>query len=280
VLFNWRHRTVDGGDANSTINMINNYYKPGPATPDGPVRHRIVQPSQSWSKTNPVARWGKVYAAGNVVADDPAVTADNWDGGVQFELSPDHLDDGSIAKGAVQGSDKIKELIGKVKVDKPLPMPWMPIQSAQEAYDAVLAGAGATLPVRDAVDQRVITEVKTGVVWAQGQVIPTPPMKGLAKNNIGVAGNGIITDISQVGGYPDYKGTPYVYSQNGGIPDWWKTKYGLDVHDADLAGKDCNGDGYTNIEKYLNGLDPTKKIDWKDPKNNVDKLGDGAALKS
>ena len=34
VLFNWRHRTVDGGDQKSTYNIINNYYKPGPATPD------------------------------------------------------------------------------------------------------------------------------------------------------------------------------------------------------------------------------------------------------
>ena len=44
VLFNWRHRTVDGGDENSRINMINNYYKPGPATPDSPLRYRIVEP--------------------------------------------------------------------------------------------------------------------------------------------------------------------------------------------------------------------------------------------
>ena len=95
------------------------------------------------------------------------------------------------------------------------------------------------------------------------------PMEGLAKNNIGMAGNGIITDISQVGGYPEYKGEPVIYTQHDGIPDWWKKKYGLDVNDPDIAGKDCNGDGYTNIEKYLDGLDPTKKVDWKNLKNNV-----------
>jgi hypothetical protein len=44
------------------------------------------------------------------------------------------------------------------------------------------------------------------------------------------------------------------------------------VNDPDLAGKDYNGDGYTNIEKYLDGIDPTKKIDWKDLKNNVNPL--------
>ncbi|MDD3431142.1 MAG: hypothetical protein PHF38_03855, partial [Bacteroidales bacterium] len=32
VIFNWRHRTMDGGDETSMINVINNYYRPGPAT--------------------------------------------------------------------------------------------------------------------------------------------------------------------------------------------------------------------------------------------------------
>ena len=35
VLFNWVHRTVDGGDHLSYYNIISNYFKPGPATPPG-----------------------------------------------------------------------------------------------------------------------------------------------------------------------------------------------------------------------------------------------------
>jgi hypothetical protein len=151
-------------------------------------------------------------------------------------------------------------------------MPPITVQSAQQAYDSVLADAGATLPRRDPVDQRVINEVKTGVTGGMGQAIPIPPMKGLAKNNIGTAGNGIITDISQVGGYPEYTGAPVTYTQNDGIPDWWKQKYHLDLNDPNLAAKDSSGDGYTNIEKYLDGLDPAQKIDWKDLKNNVNTL--------
>ena len=46
-------------------------------------------------------------------------------------------------------------------------------------------------------------------------------------------------------------------------------------NDPSDAAKDRNGDGYTNIEKYINGLDPTRKIDWSDPKNNVDPLMNG-----
>ena len=267
VLFNWRHRSVDGGDKDSTINMINNYYKPGPATPNGPVRHRIVQPAQSWSKADPVSRWGKVYAAGNVVEGDEQVTADNWaGGGVQFNLAPDPQADGSIAKGAVTDPARIEEIIAKVRVDRPMPMPRMTIQPAREACQAVLDQAGATLPRRDAVDQRIIEEVRTGVTWGMGQDIPIQPMKGLAKNNIGHAGNGIITDISQVGGCPEYKGDPIQYPQHDGIPDWWKKKYGLDPSDPDLASKDCNGDGYTNIEKYLNAIDPAAPTATRAPK--------------
>ena len=43
-------------------------------------------------------------------------------------------------------------------------------------------------------------------------------------------------------------------------------------NDASDAIQDINGDGYNNIEKYINGIDPTKKIDWTDLKNNHDTL--------
>jgi hypothetical protein len=280
VLFNWRHRSVDGGDENSRLNIINNYYKPGPATPQTPVRYRIVQPSQSWSKANPVSRWGKAYVAGNIVDDNEKVTANNWAGGVQFTLAPDPEAGGGIAKGAVKDSDKIDAIIAKVRADEPFPMPPMTIQPAKDAYESVLADAGATLPHRDPVDVRVIEEVRTGQTWGMGQQIPMEPMKGLAKNNIGVAGNGIITDIKQVGGYPDYKGEPVTYSQHDGIPDWWKKKHGLDVNDPHVASKDSNGDGYTNIEKYLDGIDPAKKIDWTDLKHNVNSLSSDKLIAS
>jgi hypothetical protein len=97
-------------------------------------------------------------------------------------------------------------------------------------------------------------------------------MKGLAKNNIGTAGNGIITDISQVGGYPEYRGEPVKDLCADSIPLSWKKKYRLDVNDSTLAQKDLQGDGYTVMDKYLDGLDPRKKIDWSNPKSNVNTL--------
>lgn len=272
VLFNWRHRSLDGGDQHSEYNIISNYFKPGPATLDNPVRYRILEPSQSWSKANPVSYWGRAYVAGNIVKGYPAVTADNWDGGVQFNRAPDPNASGEIAKGLVMEPAMLKEIIAKVRVDKPFPMAPITLQTAPEAFEAVLANAGATRPRRDAVDTRIVECVKTGKVWGEGQAIVAPIMKGLAKNNIGIAGNGIITDPAQVGGYPNYQGEPFKDLGADGIPRAWKLQYRLDPADADLAAKDLQGDGYTVMDKYLAGLDPTQKIDWHDPRSNVNTL--------
>lgn len=272
VLFNWRHRSIDGGDAKSRFNIINNYFKPGPATMHTPVRHRILEPAQSWSRSDPVSRWGKAYVAGNYVVGDPAVTADNWDGGVQFMLAPDPDAAGGLEKGMIEDPARLRSIIASVRVDHPFPMPPMTIESAQAAYVAVLAGAGDTLPRRDPVDARIVACVRTGRVWAEGRTIPMQRVKGLPKNDVGEAGNGIITNIAQVGGFPVYTGRPETDLGPDGIPAWWIAKYGLDANDSDLANRDLRGDGYTVMDKYLDGLDPTRKIDWSDPASNRNTL--------
>jgi hypothetical protein len=266
VLFNWRHRTVDGGDQNSRYNIINNFYKPGPAVNPGPIGYRILLPSASHTKEDPTPRFGGAYVAGNVVAGNKKISANNWAGGVQF------ADGGSKDDPTTSPNDAVKKLIEQVRADEPFPMAPLTMTSAREACQEVLQNAGATLPRRDAVDVRVIGEVKTGKVWSEGKEFTPPPMKGLAKNNWGVAGNGIITDVSQIGGYPDYKGEPINDIGADGIPLSWKKKYGLDTNDVALAQKDLQGDGYTVMDKYLDGLDPTKKIDWSNPASNVNTL--------
>jgi hypothetical protein len=272
VLFNWRHRSVDGGDANSRFNIISNYFKPGPATLDNPVRYRILQPAQSWSKANPVSRWGKAYVAGNVVEGYPDVTADNWNRGVQFEKAPDPDASGAIASGQITETNQYQKVMAQVRVNEPFPMAPITMQTARDAYDSVLAEAGATLPVRDPVDQRAIKETSTGHVWSEGKVFTPKYRDDLPKNDIGVAGNGIITDQSQVGGYPEYQGEPVKDLGADGIPLSWKEKYHLDTKDPNLAQADLQNDGYTVMDKYLDGLDPNKKIDWSDPKSNVNTL--------
>jgi hypothetical protein len=251
VLFNWRHRTVDGGDETSRGNIINNYYKPGPATNDGPVRYRVVLPAgKRLPKGAPAAEadYGRWYVSGNCVGGNEKVTADNWAGGIQIRTG------GSAEEAQVRTAEEaLGAGIDKVRADRPLPMAPVTLHSAEAAYEAVLAGAGATLPRRDPVDVRIVGAVRTGRVSYE-------------------AGKGIITDVKQVGGYPEYGGDPGIDSDGDGIPDWWESKYGLDPHDPADAARDCNGDGYTNLEKYLNGIDPTRRLDFKDPRNNVDTL--------
>ncbi len=74
------------------------------------------------------------------------------------------------------------------------------------------------------------------------------------------------------------KGEPYVDSDGDGMPDAWELANGLNPNDPSDAVKDCNGDGYTNIEKYINGMDTKTKVDWTDLKNNYDTLSKRKSL--
>ncbi len=256
VVFNWVHRSVDGGDYKANFNIINNYFKPGPLTPkDLPVGYRILKPESGRSQLDHSV-FGRAFVNGNIMEGNDRVTKDNWDGGVQVEDLPD--------------AGQYKELI---KWNEPLPMPAFPIMTAAESYPFVLENAGATLPRRDPVDIRIIGQVRDGK-------FPVPEMVSLEnvprfksrRLPVDSYKNGIITDISQVGGYPEYKGTPVTDTDMDGMPDEWEVKYRLNPKDPSDAALDCNGDGYTNIEKYINGLDPEKKVDWTKPENNVDPL--------
>ncbi len=77
-----------------------------------------------------------------------------------------------------------------------------------------------------------------------------------------------------MGGWPEIKSEPALKQtlDHDGIPDAWETAHGLNPNDPSDAQKDSNGDGYTNLEKYLDGIDPSKKVDYRDPKNNFDPL--------
>jgi len=267
VLFNWHHRTVDGGDHRSFYNVINNYLKPGPATPRGSkISYNLVKPESRRAKP-PVDDYGKAFVAGNIVEGNDRVTADNWDGGVQIE---------SIADPAT--------ILPTLKADKPYPGSFFEIQPAEEAYDYVLANAGATRPKRDAVDQRVVEMVRTGAVTTkprkdiQDMLRTVDFSPQVIREITQLVEKGIITDVSQVGGYPEYRGEPYADSDNDGMPDDWEKKHGLAPRDAADAAGDLNGDGYTNIEDFLNGLDPTApKTEWPAPRTYKDLFGSEAS---
>ena len=243
VIFNWVHRSTDGGDYRAMYNMINNYYKPGPQTPkDSPIAHRILKPEAGRSKLGYLT-FGRAYVNGNIVEGNDKVTKDNWDGGVQVE---------DLANAG--------KYTASMKWDKPLPMPEITLLPTVKAYDYVLANAGATLPKRDPVDVRVVEQVRTGkITYKEGVKLPETQFKH-RRLPIDSYKNGIITDISQVGGYPEYTGKPYLDSDKDGMPDEWETKNGLNPKDASDASLDKNKDGYTSIEDYLNSVVPVQQV--------------------
>lgn len=233
VIYNWGYNSCYGGEGTNrdgkgpfSVNMVANYYKAGPATAAGTARYRIAIPSVSADGQN--GRW---FVDKNFVHGFPAVTADNWNGGVQ-------LRGGGTGYGAVRSVD---------------PMPSVPLheQTAQEAFAAVLAGAGAPLPERDAVDVRISDEVRRGVATFEG-VAYRRNKRPFAVD----APCGIIDSQNDVGGWPELLGADApLDSDHDGMPDAWESSCGLDPHDA-ADGKVVTSDGYTNLEHYLNSLAP------------------------
>lgn len=102
------------------------------------------------------------------------------------------------------------------------------MQPADEAFEAVLRFAGASLR-RDAVDERIVEEVRSGT----GSLIDDVPGKG----------------------WPIHESlAPLPDSDNDGMPNDWEMRNGLDPADPSDGNADADGDGYTNLEDYLNGL--------------------------
>jgi pectate lyase len=227
VLFNWQHRTMDGGDASSWVNVVANYYKPGPATQEGDIRYRVCRPQhlEMFSEATTPGKW---HVSDNFVFGHEAITADNWTGGVQFD-EPD-----------IKRLGDVKLAVEKVRGPKPFAAVPITQQTAEKAYEQVLANAGATLPKRDAVDIRIIESVRTG------------------KTTLGR--NGIIDTPADAGGWPEYKSAPApVDTDHDGMPDAWEKAHRLNPNDPSDGAKDADGNGYTNVEEYLNSLVPAMR---------------------
>ena len=276
IIYNWVHRTADGGEYSTMSNFINNYYKPGPLTPEGPISYRIVKSESRSNKLFDYPQYGRIYAAGNIVEGNERVTKDNWDGGIQIA-------DKDLPNGI---PDDVKALMHS---DEPFAMPHLTIIPSDQTFDKVLSNVGATLPCRDIVDQRIVEEVRTGQAYYVKKLPKKNPygdMWGLSDKSKNKEGffkyrrldndsykHGIITSIEQMGGFPKYKKyTAWKDSDGDGMPDEWEIANGLNPNDPSDANLDCNGDGYTNIEKYINGIDTKKKVDWTDLRNNHDTL--------
>ena len=258
VIFNYRHRTVDGGDHRSLFNIINNYFKPGIGTPPSAVAYRILKPESKRSKTV-VDHFGQAYVQGNFVEGYPDVSKDNWAGGVQ----PD-------------SKAPAKDVLTSIRVDRAFDHSPLPIEDAQHMSASCCMQARhfpcTTRSIRGSskwsapARSRRRSCCKVREKAADAKYAPQW-IEELAES----AKHGFITDPEEVGGYPEYNGTPYRDSDHDGIPDDWEVKFGLNPHDPADATQDANGDGYTNIEDFINGLDPrAERKDWTDLRLNID----------
>ena len=261
TLFNWVHRSVDGGDQNSYFTIQNNYFKPGPVTPTNePIGWRLLKPESERNK-NVVDHFGKAYVNGNIVEGNKRVTKNNWDDGVQPEVR----------------SNSLSLVLAEIRTNVPYAHARLPIQSAKAAYKYDMANVGATLPHRDPIDLRIINSVRTGK--ASAHIGPDDMEKfsdvgytsRVTNGLVVLVAKGIITNPAQVGGYPEYQGTPYKDSDGDGLPDKWEIKYGLNPNDPSDAVKDSDGDGYSNIEEFINGTNPVWKKNYVNLRNNVDR---------
>ncbi|WP_229364502.1 pectate lyase [Fibrella aestuarina] len=221
VVFNWGFQSIYGGEGGNQ-NVVNNYFKPGPATKKGAVQYRIMELTAIYydATVRPdTLGAGRFYVAGNVVEGFPAATNDNWGVGVQT-----------------------KDLTAKAhaKAEQAFVVAPVNTQSANDAYESVLQQAGARLPRTDAVDARILAQVRSGQCTVGGKW---------------GANTGIIDAATQVGGWPILNtGTVPPDTDKDGMPDTWETAHHLNPNNPTDGAQIAKGSAYTNLELYLNSL--------------------------
>jgi hypothetical protein len=188
------------------VNYIANYIRPGPSS-KARTPISVGAPSEL-----------KFYIQDNVFEGNRTQTADNS----QF-----------FDRIIIDGKRQVET------VAHPFAAPVVRTSSAADAYVAVLATVGASLPRRDSVDAQIISEVRSG--------------KG-----------SMIDSQQQVGGWPNLKSTvPPRDTDGDGMPDSWERRYGLNPLDRSDGSADKDKDGYTNLEEYLNNTNPNKYFDYR-----------------
>jgi hypothetical protein len=223
VIYNWGANSMYGGEA-MNVNVVNCYYKPGPATLK---TERIFSPDKNKVEGTDVYNiWGKFYIDGNVVEGSARATTDNWTYGVYNQFHSSY--------GTVSEADKVAMRLAEPHAFENN----VTTHSANVAYERVLVHGGASF-VRDPVDVRVIDNVKNKTYSFEGSNGSTM---------------GIIDTQADVGGWPSLTQVEAPVSTSGdGMPDEWKLGKKLDPSKAQANGHDLST-GYENIEVYINSL--------------------------
>ena len=214
VIYNWGNNSVYGGEGGQ-YNIVGNYYKPGPSTSKR-VNARIVNPSS----TGEGKGYGQFFVAQNQVAGNDQVTTNNMQG-VEFSESLH------------------QSAIDTVIVKHPFLTESMPMQSAYDAYLAVIAGVGASYK-RDTLDLRIIKNV----LETTGKIIDVQ----------GGYAHGTSFDQT-IKAWPSLKSEKAPMDTDlDGIPDVWEKMHGLNPHNKADAKLSTINPLYNNIEVYIHSI--------------------------
>jgi pectate lyase len=224
VIFNWGSNSAYAAEGGS-YNLINNYYKAGPATSSS-AKSRIIQPyPDDGTNSQPAGIYGKFYVTGNYVSGSTAVTSDNW-------LGVNPHPNFSLYSPIIT--------VAELKSSKEFSISNVTTHSAETAYLKILDYAGACL-VRDAVDTRIIRDVTNGTATFL--------------NGGNGSTNGIIDTQTAVGGWPELKSIPAPADTDAdGMPDVWEDANGLNKSNPSDAQLTTVDGKYPNVEAYLNSL--------------------------
>ena len=239
-----------GGPGGGRINIVNNYYKTGPAASTDRVTNISIGNSTSSSDNSKYWNMTSLYyIKGNQVNSNASRdwTGINYDSGVftingeKYTLDTNHYygDDVTYTKNSA-GQDCVR-----IRLENPTEAGEVTTHSALKAYEKVLSFAGASLN-RDDVDTRYAKETREGTATYSGSVTKK---------------KGRIDLVSDVQGYTEANfGTgsrPAGYdTDNDGIPDEWEKANGLNPNNASdaLMFTLDKKNWYSNIEVYMNSL--------------------------
>ena len=249
VIYNWGGNGCYGGEG-MNVNIVNNYYKPGPGTPSGTkgmriaaigirtteyTKHDTDKPNE-WDAMWHV--WGDFYVNGNVNAKYSDVTLDNWEYGIYNQIDNSTVD-----------NTFTRVTRDTMRIDKPITFGNITTHTAEVAYSKVLKYAGASYR-RDSHDTFIANDVENGTATYTG----SGNGKGFINSQDDMRPEGASSDWSA---WPSLESlTPQKDSDGDGMPDEWEKKYGLDPNDASDANR-YNLDSrryYTNIEVYCNSI--------------------------
>ena len=244
VNYNWGKKNSCYGGENEAgtyssheCNFVGNYYKPGPSTPSGSYFMELSA-ARSGKTLNPnPSRW---YFADNVMEGSSSATNDNWSA---IHNNTSYTVAGMKSETLVYPSAEVTRL-DKCKFDD-YDLYRTPTESAEEAYEHVLAKAGTIN--RDQTEQRVVNEVRN----KQAQY------KGTTLNKAG-----FIDSPDDAEGWPTYaSATPVVDNDHDGMADDWELAHGFNPADPEDGKQVVSTEGYTALEVYLNSL-MGEKIDF------------------